>query len=517
VVSDLLERLRAAFADLDVIRQPRARRLPHLVALAAMLAAACGPSTGPPDDGPDPLPPSAPTDLHVVATSDSTVQLTWHDRSQDEAGFKLYRGTTSDAVTELVATTAADVESWADSGLTAGATYHYRGYAFNQAGQSQSYAGASIVMPAPPGIVLSQALVTFAAVPGEGDPAVQSASVTNAGWGSLGGLTIHVAYAAGEPADWLDATLASSTTPTSLDIGARLGSLLGGTYHAIVVVETDLGGIDPDTVTVTFTVPTRLLDRIVFAVSGPSDPGVFTIEPDGTGRERLFSGSTYANPDVSPDGMLVVVNWRDQGIDRLRVVDADFNVVRDLGDGIAGRWSPDGTQVLYAKQVDLVSAIWVVNKDGTGDQQLTVPPAGSFHLFADWSPDAAYITWSQGGDDESVWVMELSSGSAWRFSDGRYPSFARDQASILLSRGGAVVERRFDGSSEQVFPVWPQSLHYCPVMSPDGTTILTLNGQPWDLETQLVLMDADGGNQRLLFETPDGYVTCPRWTPASIP
>jgi hypothetical protein len=77
----------------------------------------------------------APSDLTATAISSSVISFAWTDNSTDETGFKVERGT--DGVTfAQIATVGAGVESYDDSGLSAGTQYYYRVRAYNDNGNS---------------------------------------------------------------------------------------------------------------------------------------------------------------------------------------------------------------------------------------------------------------------------------------------------------------------------------------------------------------------------------------------
>lgn len=68
-----------------------------------------------------------PSDLiaHTVLQNDK-ISLTWSDRSGDETGFQIWRSTAADGTYTLVSTTAANVNSYTNSGLTANTRYYYK-------------------------------------------------------------------------------------------------------------------------------------------------------------------------------------------------------------------------------------------------------------------------------------------------------------------------------------------------------------------------------------------------------
>lgn len=82
-----------------------------------------------------PAPPAAPSGLSAMATSSSTIDLAWSDNSSDESGFAIQRSTDGSTWSPL-ATVAADVATYTDTGLASNTTYWYRVNAHNDAGAS---------------------------------------------------------------------------------------------------------------------------------------------------------------------------------------------------------------------------------------------------------------------------------------------------------------------------------------------------------------------------------------------
>jgi formate-dependent nitrite reductase cytochrome c552 subunit len=95
----------------------------------------------------------APTALTAVAVSASRIDLGWIDGSSDESGFRIERARDASFTQELAAFEApANATSFVDQqGLAAGTAYHYRVFAFGQAGTSApSNAASATTLAAPP-------------------------------------------------------------------------------------------------------------------------------------------------------------------------------------------------------------------------------------------------------------------------------------------------------------------------------------------------------------------------------
>ncbi|HLP46812.1 MAG TPA: trypsin-like peptidase domain-containing protein [Candidatus Kapabacteria bacterium] len=83
-----------------------------------------------------PAPPAAPSNLAGTA-SQTSIALTWTDNSNNEDGFKIYRGLSSSNLS-LIATVGSNVTSYNDTGLARRTTYYYKVCAYNANGESCS-------------------------------------------------------------------------------------------------------------------------------------------------------------------------------------------------------------------------------------------------------------------------------------------------------------------------------------------------------------------------------------------
>jgi hypothetical protein len=83
-----------------------------------------------------PRAPIAPSDLVATAISPSQIDLSWHDNSGDEQGFRIERSLDAFAFTEI-ATTGPNVTSFSDTTVSADTLYFYRVFAFNGFGNSE--------------------------------------------------------------------------------------------------------------------------------------------------------------------------------------------------------------------------------------------------------------------------------------------------------------------------------------------------------------------------------------------
>lgn len=96
-----------------------------------------------------PEPPAAPQNLAATSTGTNTIALTWEDQANNESSLKLERKTGLIGAYQEIATLAANVTSYSDSGLNASTTYYYRVRAHNTGGASDYSNEASATTATP--------------------------------------------------------------------------------------------------------------------------------------------------------------------------------------------------------------------------------------------------------------------------------------------------------------------------------------------------------------------------------
>jgi YVTN family beta-propeller protein len=87
--------------------------------------------------------PSAPSGLEAETVNDDEIELTWSENnSGDELGFKIERREDSKQAFVQIAKVDADIESYTDSDLDRGTTYHFRVRSYNEAADSLASSSA---------------------------------------------------------------------------------------------------------------------------------------------------------------------------------------------------------------------------------------------------------------------------------------------------------------------------------------------------------------------------------------
>ena len=98
----------------------------------------------------------------------------------------------------------------------------------------------------------------------------------------------------------------------------------------------------------------------------------------------------------------------------MHVSDADGSgdtVLTANGGGFDPSWSPDGTQIAFARYEGCCNPeIYVMNADGSDERRLTA--LDGFDTNPAWSPDGTKIAWERNG----IWVMNADGSDQSRGS-----------------------------------------------------------------------------------------------------
>jgi hypothetical protein len=230
----------------------------------------------------------------------------------------------------------------------------------------------------------------------------------------------------------------------------------GMVAHIVDVVTGDVRGVEtPD--------PTLELfcdfgwspdgERLVcegYGIDDPSRNGVYSVRAsDGGDLTRITSNPEGGDipGDYSPDGTrlvfkrfegdnvpigLFVVDIADDGAGEgePQQLTPEGMVLDDTGH--AGRWSPDGDEILFVARENEGhhKAIWVVNADGGAPRQLSIAPgcggplgeADTYGCYSpDWSPDGDRIVFTRSepdGSNESIWIVNADGSGLVHVTNG---------------------------------------------------------------------------------------------------
>jgi Tol biopolymer transport system component len=255
--------------------------------------------------------------------------------------------------------------------------------------------------------------------------------------------------------------------------------------------------------------------KIIFSGNPAGSVQIYTINPDGTGMVQITNLPTTAQggvglPSFSPDGRRILFTYAPgSGAPNLYVINADGTGLTQLTfDGLstAGRWSPDGTRIVFGRTSTLSGAnvITTMRADGTGGiTSLTTVLWDSYAPV--YTPDGTHIVYysTQGGFVETVWIMNADGSNKERLTrpvlelfpgdvspDGRLVSMWDHNSTSLPT---SIFVMNIDGTHIRRLTNSGGHHDLGPVYSPDGTKIVFASDRlSTDTSLDLFTMNADG-------------------------
>ena len=124
---------------------------------------------------------------------------------------------------------------------------------------------------------------------------------------------------------------------------------------------------------------------------------IYVIDADTTGPGALLIQVAEA-PSWSPDEERIVFTRSDGNI-YLADATTGLQIGGALAEGVNPCWSPDGSKIVFVRNAE----IWVMNADGSNQQQLTSPVGDLVDGDPNWSPDGTKIIFAR--RPSSIWIM----------------------------------------------------------------------------------------------------------------
>lgn len=211
--------------------------------------------------------------------------------------------------TSLSATTApATLQLQANPGSRAPGTYTASVQVISPVAENNPVTlSVTLVIAPPPVLSASPGTLSLEAIVGASTVLERTVNLTNAGGGTIGGLTASApVYTSGAPG-WLSVIGApGSTAPTQLRLRVSTGGLGSGTYQARITVSSTTPGVSPVTVTVNLTVRHTFTTHIRPIMVSMGCGGCHTSAPDYRNSlsnqaiyQQVMAAVVAGNPDAS--------------------------------------------------------------------------------------------------------------------------------------------------------------------------------------------------------------------------
>lgn len=332
------------------------------------------------------------------------------------------------------------------------------------------------------------------------------------------------------------------------NVTQTIGQLAPGAHTVTlsgIAANCSVSGSNPVTVTVTsgsavpvafsLTCAANLKNRIVFA-SSRGTTGTFnevelwSVNPDGSDPFRITVNTVFdGSPSVSPDGFRLVYGSGAFGLEsQLWVANADgSNPVQITTGTSAGlpEWSPDGTRIVFSRQVGTSGFLDLVLIDPDGGNLVTVgstDPGRTTRRFSPtWSPDGSRIAF---GTDSSLNSIAVNGTDEVEIYHGpiSHVNWSR-QGNRLVFNAPAVDPGQPGTFGTGVWVVQPngqnlsQALttvanvnHNSPSWNPDGTRLVFSRIQQPSGDLNIWVMNPDGSGQAEVASPGDLNLT-PTW------
>lgn len=269
--------------------------------------------------------------------------------------------------------------------------------------------------------------------------------------------------------------------------------------------------------------------RIAFACrrEGKSLDDICVMNADGSGYRRITSGISAESyyPSISPDGRSVIYSSNRTGSFQIFEQDLENGAViqltQNMSEAYAPEISPDGSMVVFAVNLDMLSTIWLMERDGS-DPHMIFRQEGKDAVDPTWSPDGKTILFAMGTvNSKLLYTIDLAGKnltlmSNMLFTRGRSDWSADGQ--IIGAYGGAAPHWEIffmnpDGSNLRQMTYSGRNL--APSFSPDSKWMVytSYGGDNANLDAcEIYIMRVDGSENIQLTDN-DICDWQPRWGP----
>ncbi len=241
-----------------------------------------------------------------------------------------------------------------------------------------------------------------------------------------------------------------------------------------------------------------IIDKTGLFTTGTA-PGTYedTVKAEATRGSVTRSGT--ANVTVEPDRILFISGQWAQRMD-IYVMDADGSNLKQLTDTSVTEGgfscSPDGRYILYDPGSGR-HKIMVMSTDGSGKLCLLEDDLETSYSYPAWSPD----------------------GTRLLFPSYSYPAWSPDGTRLLFSsyseeeEDSDIYVMDADGGNLTQLTDTSELSESSPAWSPDGTKIVFSSYSEEEEDSDIYVMDADGGNLTQFTDTSELSESSPAWSP----
>jgi Tol biopolymer transport system component len=171
--------------------------------------------------------------------------------------------------------------------------------------------------------------------------------------------------------------------------------------------------------------------QIVFAGNQSGTFQLYTMHPDGSHIVQITHMASTEfetwTPDISPDGRRIVFCYAEGKLEdnapaEIYTINVDGSDLKQITmKGVfdcAPRWSPDGSQIIFARAAARTgrAVVATMRPDGSQIHNLTTDLWGVFH--SGFTPDRRHIVWEsqQAGFISVLWIMNADGSNQRRLT-----------------------------------------------------------------------------------------------------
>ena len=252
-------------------------------------------------------------------------------------------------------------------------------------------------------------------------------------------------------------------------------------------------------------------------------------------RDQLFGGGGSASnptdvpanvPDSLEKGLVITGRNSDSGPYDIFILDAGGvarKIIPNHDDNAIASRRGDG-KLVYTHGVNNIEQIFVVNADGSAEQQLTKEPG--INRAPRWSPDGNRIafesTRDQSADNQrDIYIMNADGSNVQRITAEAGwqggPAWSPDGTKLVfhsrVNNRYEIVLLELASNRQFTLAADPNIDFFWPDWSPDGKTVAFMSEDSTATQTAIYTIPANGGAFKKLDNLGAGRNRWPRWSP----
>jgi len=228
---------------------------------------------------------------------------------------------------------------------------------------------------------------------------------------------------------------------------------------------------------------------------------IYSVKPDGSNKTQLTSQGNNVTPSWVPDNQRIIFASDRSGTREIYLMNDDGSGVSQIetsvvGNKLAPSMSHDLSKIAFAAEDPSIGylEIWLINADGTAPRPLTSTPKAStgptWSVFPRFSPDDGKILFASTKSGSSqIWIMNVDGSNQQQLTNGLGQDYPDANAPNWSANGDQIVF--WAGFETQYGEIW--------VMKADGTNPKQLTDETGTISSDNPAWSPDSG--KIIFDT----------------